>query len=109
MSTARHPEFAAVALGFLSAIYNGAYRMTGNEPDAPQPVHLVRAKRRARPELVMVDDPSNEAIARVIERSDDVEGTAARAERIAPNSATGTAGRLSVTACNVLRPDQLLV
>ena len=34
MSTARHPEFAAVALGSLSAIYNAAYRMTGNEHDA---------------------------------------------------------------------------
>jgi RNA polymerase sigma-70 factor, ECF subfamily len=87
LSTARHPEFAAVALGFLSAIYNAAYRMTGNEPDAEDLAQetyvdafrhaaqlrdladcrawLFRIlrnrfisserKRRARPELVMIE------------------------------------------------------
>jgi len=34
MTSARHSEFAAVALGFLSAIYNAAYRMSGDEHDA---------------------------------------------------------------------------
>jgi RNA polymerase sigma-70 factor (ECF subfamily) len=34
LSTTRHPEFAAVALGFLSAIYNAAHRMTGDQHDA---------------------------------------------------------------------------
>ena len=34
MTSARHSEFAAAALGFLSAIYNAAYRMSGDEHDA---------------------------------------------------------------------------
>ena len=87
MSPTRHTEFAAVALGFLSAIYNAAHRMTGNEHDAEDlaqeayveafrhaaqlrdlahcKVWLFRIlrncfisserKRRARPELVMVE------------------------------------------------------
>jgi DNA-directed RNA polymerase specialized sigma24 family protein len=29
-----HPEFAAVALGALSSLYNFAYRLVGNEADA---------------------------------------------------------------------------
>jgi len=87
MSTTRHTEFAAVALGFLSAIYNAAHRMTGDEHDAedlaqetyveafrhagqlrdlahckPWLFRILRnrfisseRKRRARPELVMVE------------------------------------------------------
>ena len=34
MGTSRHDEFTAAALGFLSAIYNAAHRMTHNEHDA---------------------------------------------------------------------------
>ncbi len=34
MSTARQDEFVAVAVGFLSAVYNAARRMTRNEHDA---------------------------------------------------------------------------
>ena len=87
MSTARQTEFAAVALGFLSAVYNAARRMTGNEHDAEdlaQETYLEafrhagqlrdlahckawlfrilrnrfvsrERKRRARPELVVIE------------------------------------------------------
>ena len=34
MPGSRPPQLAAVALGFLSALYNAAHRMTGNEHDA---------------------------------------------------------------------------
>ncbi len=34
MKHARREEFAAVALGFLSALYNAAHRLAGNEHDA---------------------------------------------------------------------------
>jgi RNA polymerase sigma-70 factor (ECF subfamily) len=101
MRTTPQTEFAAVALGFLSTIYNAAYRLTGNQDDAEDLVQETYAeafrhsgqlrdfghckawlfrilrncfisnerKRRARPELVMVEGGVEAAEAQAAQES----------------------------------------